>query len=142
MSVWLDGAVAPLLSSSSGALVSVSISVDKRHLESLLEALATIRFPINPQIYHDAVMVYRFADGREETEAVTLVEFPAYAAQIGEVQRSLVAYDFDPATIQVTTMLDEIHQEGQMEAAPKGAAYVSRFRVKCRATNLQGMGRH
>ena len=37
-----------------GVLVSVSIHVDPRHLESLLEALAHLQFPINPQIYHDA----------------------------------------------------------------------------------------
>ena len=45
-----------------GPLLSVSISVDPRHLESLLEALAQLTFPINPQIYHDAALIYRFPD--------------------------------------------------------------------------------
>ena len=54
----------PSLSSSEGALVSVSISVDPHCLESLLEALAQVSFPINPQIYHDAAIVYRYADER------------------------------------------------------------------------------
>src|SRR5579871_6126747 len=77
MSVWPQKTAASLLSGSNGVLVSVSIHVDPRHLESLLEALAQVSFPINPQIYHDASMVYRYADGREVTEATTLVEFPA-----------------------------------------------------------------
>jgi hypothetical protein len=134
MSVWPKLTVGPLLSGSKGALVSVSINVDPRHLESLLEALAQVSFPINPQIYHDALMVYRYADEREETEATTLVEFPAYAGQIDEAQRALAAYGFDPATMQVTTMLDEIHSAPRPEPAPFGAPYVSRYRVKHRLT--------
>jgi hypothetical protein len=121
-----------VLSGSNGTLVSVSIHVDPRHLESLLEALAQASFPINPQIYHDALLVYRFADGREENEATTLVEFPAYAGQLSEVEQSLKAYGFDPSSIHVTTMLDEIHAAWVAEPAPNGARYVSRYRVKHR----------
>jgi len=132
MSVWPKTTVGPLLSGSKGALVSVSINVDPRHLESLLEALAQVSFPINPQIYHDALMVYRYADEREESEATTLVEFPAYAAQIEETQHALEAYGFDPGTMQVTTMLEEIHSAPQPEPAPAGAPYLSRYRVKHR----------
>ena len=65
------------LAHSQGQLVSVSIRVDPNGLESLLEALAQVSFPINPQIYHDAAVVYRYADDREETEAATLVEIIA-----------------------------------------------------------------
>jgi hypothetical protein len=140
MSVWPTTTAGPLLSGSKGALVSVSINVDPRHLESLLEALAQVSFPINPQIYHDALMVYRYADEREEKEATTLVEFPAYAGQIGEAQRALEAYGFDPSTIQVTTMLDEIHSASQPEPepAPGGAPYLSRYRVKHRLAAVGG----
>jgi hypothetical protein len=134
MSVWPEITAGPLLSGSMGALVSVSINVDPRHLESLLEALAQAAFPINPQIYHDALMVYRYADDREETEAATLVEFPAYAGQMAEVQHALEAYGFDPSTIHVTTMLDEIHSASRPEPAPRGAPYVSRYRVKHRVS--------
>ena len=116
-----------------GALVSVSISVDPRHLESLLEALAQLSFPINPQIYHDAALIYRFPDDREEIESTTLVEFPAYEAKLGNVRRALDAYGFDPESLHVTGMLDEIHAEHPSEPAPAGAAYVSRSRVKRRA---------
>ena len=117
-----------------GALVSVSISVDPRHLESLLEALAQLNFPINPQIYHDAALVYRFPDHHEETEATTLVEFPAYEAQLADVRGALDRFGFDPQSLHVTEMLAEIHAEHPLEAAPAGAGYVSRYRVKRRAT--------
>ena len=110
MGVWPDTVPSgPSLSGSEGALVSVSISVESRRLESLLETLAQIGFPINPQIFHDALVVYLYPDRHEETEATTLVEFPAYAERIAEVQHSLEANGFDPGAIQVTSMLDEIH---------------------------------
>ncbi len=137
MSVWPHSTAVPVLSGSNGTLVSVSIHVDPRHLESLLEALAQVSFPINPQIYHDALLVYRFADGREESEATTLVEFPAYAGQLAEAEQALKAYGFDPATIHVTTMLDKIQSAWVAEPAPKGAPYVSRYRFKHR---LAGAG--
>ena len=133
MSVWpkptSDGS---LLSGAKGALVSVSINVDPRHVESLLEALAQVRFPINPQIYHDAMMVYCFADGHEETETTTLVDFPAYAGQIEEVQHAVESYGFDRSAIQVSAMLDEIQTGLRSEPAPPGAAYASRYRLKHR----------
>ena len=77
MSVWpTTQPVTPSLSTAEGALVSVSIHVDDPHcLESLLEALAQVSFPINPQIYHDAALRYVYADGREEILPTTLVDF-------------------------------------------------------------------
>jgi len=116
-----------------GPLLSVSISVDPRHLESLLEALAQLTFPINPQIYHDAALIYHFPDDHEETEGTTLVEFPVYEAQLGDVRGALDAFGFDPNALHVTGMLDEIHAEHPLEAAPAGAPYVFRHRVKRRA---------
>ncbi len=126
-------ASATVLCGREGALVSVSISVDPRHLESLLEALARLDFPINPQIYHDAAMVYRFGDGREQSVATTLVEFPAYEGRLGDVRRAVEAFGFDPDSVHVVGMLDEIHADGGEEPAPAGAPYVSRVRVKRRA---------
>jgi len=106
--------------------------VDPRHLESLLEALAQLKFPINPQIYHDAALIYRFPDDHEETQATTLVEFPAYEAQLEAVRGALTAYGFDPDSLHVTGMLDEILEDHAVEPAPAGAPYVSRCRVKRR----------
>ena len=128
MSVWPQS-----LSTADGELISISIRVEPSGLESLLEALAEVRFPINPQIYHDAAVIYRYPDDREETEAVTLVEFPAYEAHLPEVRAALESYGFDAGAIQAIPMLDEIQSEARPEAVPPGARYVSRYRVKHRA---------
>ncbi len=112
--------------------MSVSIHVEPPCLESLLEALALVSFPINPQIYHDAALVYRYADGHSETESITLVEFPAYEGRLDEVRLSVQAYGFQPDCIHAIGMLDEIQSDLQPEPAPDGAAYVSRYRVKHR----------
>ncbi len=74
--------------------MSVSIQVAPRHLESLLEALASIPFPINPQIYHGALR--------------TLVEFPAYENHLAEVRRAIQAFGFDPDCLAVTSMMEAI----------------------------------
>ena len=121
-----------MLATAEGALVCVSLDVEPQCLESMLEALARVNFPINPQIYHDAAMVYRFADGREDSEALTLVEFPAYEAHLPEVQRAVEAYGFEVSCLHVRAMLEDIQTSEQPEAAPAGAPYVSRRRVKRR----------
>jgi hypothetical protein len=132
MSVWLNlEPASPSLSGSEGALVSVSIDVKPRYLESLLEALAQLPFPINPEIYHDAALVSRHADGREAVEEITLVEFPAYAGRLEEVRRALDAYGFDRSSLQVTSMLDEIQTEAAGESGMQGATCAPR-RVKRR----------
>ncbi len=135
MSVWPDTLppqAAPL-AGSEGMLVSVSIDVDARYLESLLEALAQVSFPVNPEIYHEAAIIYRYADGQERAVDTTLVEFPAYASRLDEVRRALESYGFDPASLHVTGMMEEIHAEVPAEAGPTGAPYVASYRVKRRA---------
>jgi hypothetical protein len=126
---------AAALSGREGALVSVSISVDPRHLESLLEALSELSFPINPQIYHDAALIYRYPDCHEETETTTLVEFPAYEARLDDVRGGLAAFGFEPNCLHVTRMLDELHAELPEEPAPAGAPYSSLLRVKHRSAS-------
>jgi hypothetical protein len=134
MSVWpVTLPAGPWLGGSEGELVSISIHVDPRLLESLLEALAQAPFPVNPQIYHDAAIVYCYADGGEEAHDTTLVEFPAYAARVDELRDALEAHGFDPASIHVTGMLEEIQGEPVAEPAPACAAYTSRYCVKRRA---------
>jgi hypothetical protein len=128
MSVWPSTLPAsPSLSGREGALVSVSIDVDPRRLEPLLEALARTGFPINPQICHDAAVVYVSADGREETHTVTLVEFPAYEGRLDEVRSALNSHGFEPATVHATSMLGEIQRDPQ----------VARRRLKQRTTTVQ-----
>jgi len=134
MSVWPKTLpVTPSLSTAEGALVSVSIHAEPHCLESLLEALAQVSFPINPQIYHDAALVCRYADGREQTLPITLVEFPAYENRLDEVRLALQSYGFPPDCIHTVGMLDDIQSDLQREPAPDGAPYVSRYRVKRRA---------
>jgi len=58
-----------------GELVCLQVSVEPKLLEPLLETLASLDFPINPQLYH------------HPTEVV--VEFPAYSAKLGEVRSAL-----------------------------------------------------
>ena len=98
MSVWQRTPSASQLSGSEGELVSVSISVDPRDLEGLLEALAHTDFPINPQIYH--------ADGHS-AQARTVVEFPAYAGGLPQVRAALAGSGLD-AAIRVRGMLEEL----------------------------------
>ena len=133
MSVWPKTLpFSPSLSTAEGALVSVSIHVEPHRLESLLEALALVSFPINPQIYHDAALVYRYPDGRDQTESITLVEFPAWQDRLDEVRNAAEACGLAADCIHAIGMLDEIQSDLQPEPAPEGAAYVSRYRVKRR----------
>lgn len=138
MSVWPKTSSVPAtsLSGRDGDLISVSIGVDPRYLESLLETLAQVSFPINPQIYHDAAVVYVYSDGQEQTESTTLVEFPAYGGQLEEVRAALAAHGFDPATVEVTGMLEEIQSENQFASLPPGAGYVARYRLKRRTAGV------
>jgi hypothetical protein len=137
MSVWSAAeAASPALSTGEGDLVSVSINVEPRNLESLLEALAQLNFPINPEIYHDAALVYLYANGREETQAATLVEFPAYQGRLRQVREALAAFGFDPSIVYVSSMIDAIHAERPLEPAPPGAPYQSRYRLKHRTAAM------
>lgn len=82
-----------LLAGREGELVQVRVSTDPRLLESLLECLASVAFPINPQIYH----------GRP-----TVVEFPAYRQHLPEVKDTLRSFGFDPSQVRVSSMIDAI----------------------------------
>jgi hypothetical protein len=133
MSVWPEFlSDRPSLNGREGELLSVSIAVDPAFLESLLESLAQVSFPINPQIYHEARIVTVYADQREESLNTTLVEFPAYEGQLEEVRRVVIAYGFEPSSILVSGMLEQIHAESPSEQVPEGAEYVRRYRVKSR----------
>lgn len=97
MSVWQTiPASNPSLRGADGELISISIPVEPSGLEDLLETLAGLSFPVNPEIDHAA------APG-------TLVEFPAYAGDLDEVIRTLRKAGFDTAHVKVRDMLEEIH---------------------------------
>ena len=82
-----------MLSGQEGELVSVSVDVDPRYLETLLEVLAQVTFPINPQIYHGAV---------------TTVEFPAYETRLDEVRRALANRGLGGAKVHCVSMLAKV----------------------------------
>lgn len=82
-----------MLSGNEGELVSVSVEVDARSLESLLEALSQVTFPINPQIYHGPI---------------TTVEFPAYESRLDEVRRALAVQGFDLGRVHAVSMLEKV----------------------------------
>jgi len=93
MSVWHGSSTAPVLSGSDGELVSVQVSVKPRELEDLLECLASLSFPVNPEIHHGVP---------------TTVSFPAWGSQLSDVSRTLTACGFDPRSLVVRAMLEEI----------------------------------
>jgi hypothetical protein len=97
MSVWPNcGSPAVSLIGTEGELVSVKISVEPRLLERLLEALAGLEFPINPQIYHHGA-------------SPAIVEFPAWAARLEEVRESLRRRGLEAAAVSVRNMLEDLH---------------------------------
>jgi hypothetical protein len=81
----------PALFGREGELISLSIATEPRLLEDLLEALATLDFPVNPQLYHRAAEVR--------------VEFPAYSLQIDKVREALRREGFDPGALAVSRAL-------------------------------------
>jgi len=94
MSVWHNPVAAvPSLLGLEGELVIASITVDPHDLEELLDALAHVPFPINPQIYHQR----------------GVVEFPAYAQRVTDVRAALEAYGFNGSILHVRSMLDALH---------------------------------
>lgn len=71
-----------------GRLITIRISVDAHLLEQVLELLAELPFPINPQLRHDY--------GRVSGHPSSVVEFPAYEGWVAEIQR---AVDSDELTL-------------------------------------------
>jgi hypothetical protein len=78
----------PALFGLEGELVTLAVSVEPRLLEDLLEALARLDFPVNPQLYHRAAHV--------------TVEFPAYSARVDEVRDALRQHGFSPAGLEIS----------------------------------------
>ena len=67
----------PMLRGSDGDLVLVRIATEARQLEEVLEAVADLPFPVNPEIHHHGIG--------------STVEFPAYSNRVDEVREALRA---------------------------------------------------
>lgn len=92
MSIWpASQGTAPALFGAEGELVLLQISVEPRSLEDLLEVLARLDFPVNPELYHKQNSVS--------------VEFPAYADRVPEVRKLLELYNFGVACLSVQRVL-------------------------------------
>lgn len=92
MSIWPDSQrTAPALYGTEGELVLLQISVEPRLLEELLDALARLDFPVNPELHHRPNFVS--------------VEFPAYSGKLDEVRKLLKLYGFDPKCLTVERAL-------------------------------------
>jgi len=113
----------PSLSTPEGELVSISIAIEPRLLERVLDALARLPFPVNPQIYHHAGIGYVYADGREEVRHVTLVDFPAFSRHLDEVRDCLAQVGVSAEALHVRSILDDIHSDMMIERAPEKAPY-------------------
>lgn len=110
MSIWPTPGTIPGLRTAEGVLLSIRISVEPRLIEELLDALAALSFPINPEIRHTD------ADPRGR-HAVTVVDFPAYEDRVSEVREALRRRGFDPGAVRVASMLEEIQgTPGHMRA--------------------------
>jgi hypothetical protein len=74
-----------------GELISLCVATEPKLLEELLEALASLDFPVNPQLYHRPAQV--------------VVEFPAYSSQVEQVRDALLRQGFEGDGIQVSRPL-------------------------------------
>ena len=122
MSAWPENRN-PSLRGTEGELVSIRITVEPRLLERLLDVLAELSFSINPQLYHDAAVVYVGPDGGRHVEPATIIEFPAWAGRVREIEVALARSGFDSACLSVKDMLADIHSPAAEETAPAGARY-------------------
>jgi hypothetical protein len=104
MSVWPDPvSQGAALRGAEGELVSIRISVEPRLLEELLEILARLDFPINPQLYHH--------------HAATIVEFPAWAGRLEAIREALRRSGLGSAELAVRDMLADIRHEHAEKAS-------------------------
>ncbi len=106
-----------------GELITVAITTHPRGLESLLDALARLDFPINPQLYHDACLVFVRTDGAEIEQPVTMVEFPAYANRLPEIRQALQAIGWPQDALAYLPMLEGLRQSYFRTDLPPGSPW-------------------
>jgi hypothetical protein len=77
----------PALCGAEGNLVLVRITTEARQLEEVLEAVADLPFPVNPEIRHHG--------------AGSTVEFPAYSSRLEDVRQAFRAKGLTATVTQV-----------------------------------------
>lgn len=83
-----------LTSREEGELLLVRLRVESRNLEDVLEALADLPFPVNPDLCHNGMY--------------SVVEFPAYEHRLDAVHQALQPFDLSVVTLR---MLDAIRAQ-------------------------------
>lgn len=106
-----------------GELITVAIAAPARRLEALLDALARLDFPVNPQLYHEARVVYVRADGVEIEQPATMVEFPAWASRLPEIRGALEAAGLPREFLAYLPVLDAMRQACFRTEPPPGSAW-------------------
>ncbi len=80
-----------LHSAQSGELLFAEIRISSKHLEDILEALASAPFPINPELDHSL-------------GAASAVRFPVYESQLPALRQTLADSGFSPNLLQIDSM--------------------------------------
>ncbi|MGE5647574.1 MAG: hypothetical protein ACM336_17490 [Acidobacteriota bacterium] len=111
-------------------LLSVRITCRPRLLEKLLDVLASLDFPINPQLYHDAATISSAPGGKTLVEPATIVEFPAWSSRLPLVREALERGGFSEACLAARSMIEDMHSDSGAEPAPPGAPYKAIVRWK------------
>lgn len=81
------------LSPACGEVLAAEIHISPKHLEDLLEALASAAFPINPELDHASSPLSR-------------VRFPVYGTQLKSLREILATAGFAPSLLEVHPALD------------------------------------
>ena len=87
----------PVLAGRDGELLLVRIRIPSSRLESILDSLAELPFPINPELHHG------FPD--------STVEFPAYASRKPEIRKALNAAGLSNVEFDASPMLAALTAE-------------------------------
>jgi hypothetical protein len=85
-----------VLRTEQGELVMARVKVDAGMLEDALDTLATLPFPVNPELRHKGL----------DTE----IEFPAYAGSLPEVDGAFRARGLYVGAVESTPMIEAIRE--------------------------------
>ena len=88
-----------------------ALSIVDAQGEALLEALARVDFPVNPQICHGDA---------QAGNATSTVEFPAYSGGLERVRSALASGGFDPNCMRISGMLAKLQSLLDHEASRPG----------------------
>jgi hypothetical protein len=83
-----------LSSREEGELLMIRLRVQSRQLEDVLESLAGLPFPVNPDLRHVGL--------------TSIVEFPAYESRLATVNRALEPYELTAETLRMLEAIQAV----------------------------------